>query len=189
MEQYDLSTEATNFFHDVVRRTKNEFVAPDDKVVKIFEKRTPANDFMYLIEEGECVVSIDDKDQIKKNKKPVRVLRTGDYFGEVSFIYNAHRSATVTANNYCTLGKIPADDVNELLTAYPIFKEQLTQRCIGYDDDLKIFLQSALQTIEYLKDVPLRTINRIIYSMEFAKFDKGQMLFFVEEKAEILNIV
>ena len=49
--------------------------------------------------------------------------------------------------------------MNDLMLAYPFFREQLTRRCIGYDDDLKIFLQSALQTIEYLKDVPESTIN------------------------------
>lgn len=53
----------------------------------------------------------------------------------------------------------------------------MIKRTISYDDDLKIFLESALKTIDYLQGVPDETINKIIFSMTFAKFDKGSKIF------------
>ena len=42
----------------------------------------------------------------------------------------------------------------ELFNKYPFYKEELVKRTIRYDDDLKIFLESALKTIEYFDKVP-----------------------------------
>lgn len=65
----------------------------------------------------------------------------------------------------------------------------MINRSLQYDDDLKIFLESALRTIDYLKDVPDETVNKIIFSMTFAKFDKGAMLFKADERAIMLHII
>ena len=111
-----------------------------------------------------------------KNKK-VRQLYPGDYFGEIAFLYNSKRSTSVTSTNYTTLGKIAESEVKNLLETYPFLRTELTNRTINYEDDLKIFLESALKTIDYLKDVPDSTINRVIFSMTFAKFDKGSKIF------------
>ena len=46
-----------------------------------------------------------------------------------------------------------------------------------------MFLGTALRKVDYLEDVPEDTINKIIFMMTFAKFDKGNMLFKVDEKA------
>lgn len=72
---------------------------------------------------------------------------------------------------------------------YPFFKKELISRSISYDDDLKIFLESALKTIDYLKDVPDETINKIIFSMTFAKFDKGAPIFKVDNPSHIMLII
>lgn len=47
----------------------------------------------------------------------------------------------------------------------------------------------ALRKVDYLIDVPEETINKIIFQMTFAKFDKGNWLFKVDEKATMLQIV
>mmetsp|Transcript_3612 Transcript_3612/g.5447 ORF Transcript_3612/g.5447 Transcript_3612/m.5447 type:complete len:133 (+) Transcript_3612:323-721(+) len=132
---------------------------------------------MFYIERGECLVQINDKDKMRNKSKKVRSLYPGDYFGEIAFIYNSKRQTSVTSTNYTTLGKIPEAEVFNLFDTYPKYKEELIKLTIRYDDDLKIFLESALKTIDYLRDVPDETINKIIFSMTFAKFDKGSKIF------------
>lgn len=77
----------------------------------------------------------------------------------------------------------------ELFGKYPFYKEELIKRTIRYDDDLKIFLESALKTIMYLDKVPDETINKIIFSMSFAKFDKGSKIFQVDETSGMMQII
>ena len=132
---------------------------------------------MFFIERGECIVQINDKDKMRNKSKKVRTLYPGDYFGEIAFLYDSKRSTSVTSTNYTTLGKISETEVNNMFEQYPFFREELVKRTIRYDDDLKIFLESALKTIEYLHSVPEETINKIIFSMTFAKFDKGSKIF------------
>lgn len=60
------------------------------------------------------------------------------------------------------------------------------KRTIRYDDDLKIFLESILKTVDYLQGVPEETINKIIFSMTFAKFDKGSKIFQVDDTSNIM---
>ena len=113
---------------------------------------------------------------MRNKSKEVRKLLPGEIFGEVAFLYNEKRTAMVTSNNYCTLGKIAKDDVYELFEMFPFVKADLLKRTCQYDDDVKMFLECALKAIPYLRDVPEETINRLVYSMTFAKFDKGQTL-------------
>jgi CRP-like cAMP-binding protein len=107
----------------------------------------------------------------------VRTLYPGDYFGEIAFLYNSKRSTSVTSTNYTTLALLSEIEVTSLFELYPFFREELIKRTIRYDDDLKIFLESALKTIDYLNGVPEETITKIIFSMTFASFDKGSKIF------------
>ena len=43
----------------------------------------------------------EDRSHLKTKK-----LESGDYFGEISFLYNCRRSATIKAKLYATLGCI-----------------------------------------------------------------------------------
>jgi len=69
---------------------------------------------MFFIERGGCIVQINDKDKMRNKSKKVRQLYPGDYFGEISFLYNSRRSTSVTSTNYTTLGKIPESDIKNL---------------------------------------------------------------------------
>lgn len=153
-----------------------QFVDPEARILKQNDERKE-NDFLFFIERGGCIVQINDKDKMRNKSKRVRQLFPGDYFGEIAFLYNSKRSTSVTSTNYTTLGKISYENVRVLFEQYPFFKDELIKRTISYDDDLKIFLESALKTIDYLKGVPEETINKIIFSMTFAKFDKGSKIF------------
>jgi len=172
----DLSEEGMKFFNDIVSKMQIQFEEPEARIIKQNDSQQE-NNFMFFIERGECIVQINDKDKMRNKSKKVRTLFPGDYFGEIAFLYNSKRSTSVTSTNYTTLGKIPEVEVKQLFETFPFFKQELINRTIRYDDDLKIFLESTLKTIDYLKEVPEHTINKIVFSMTFAKFDKGSKIF------------
>jgi len=73
-----------------------------------------------------------------------------------------------------------------LFILFPFFKDEIIKRTIRYDDNQKLFLECALKTIDYLNDVPDETITKIIYSLTFAKFEKGSKIFQMEEISNML---
>jgi CRP-like cAMP-binding protein len=106
-----------------------EFVIPDKKIITIFEEISD-DSFMYVIELGKCIVSISDKDKLRNKSKEVRTLMPGEIFGEVAFLYKGRRSATVTSNNYCTLGKLSKKHLEQLIDDFPQLRDIMIERTL-----------------------------------------------------------
>ena len=99
---------------------------------------------------------LQEKGDAKEGKPPgvVRTLVNGDYFGEVSPMFDCKRSATVMARNFGTYGELDKDSMTNLMNQYPLVKVFMWENIINiYDDDLKLFLSTALGSISYLKDL------------------------------------
>ena len=188
IKKKNIPAHSKDFFNEIVSLMVIQFEEPEARIIKQNDN-IGENESLFFIERGECIVEINDKDKMRNKSKKVRTLFPGDYFGEIGFIYNSKRSTSVTSTNYTTLGKISKQDVETLFTRFPFFRQELIKRTIRYDDDLKIFLESALKTIEYLQAVPDETINKIIFSMTFAKFDKGSRIFQVDETSRMMQII
>ena len=59
------------------------------------------------------------------NRSHSKKLESGDYFGEVAFMYNCKRTSTIKAKLYATLGGIDHITMNEMLRDFPDFKRHL----------------------------------------------------------------
>lgn len=131
---------------------------------------------MFFIESGECSVSVSIDSRM--TSKHVRTLYPGDYFGEIVYIIDeANRSASVMSTGYTTLSMINEKEVINLFKKFPFIKQELFKRSIKYDDDQKLFLEGVLKKIDYLKDAPSESLNKIVFSLTFAKFDSGSKIF------------
>ena len=77
-----------------------EIYMPGDFVIRQgeFDSR------LYMIMKGTCHVLI------RGNPRPVRTLKAGDYFGEVSLVTRVARSATVRAQSFCNFAVIAKED-------------------------------------------------------------------------------
>lgn len=60
--------------------------------------------------------SDEDGDEDKEKDKNKKTLTCGDFFGEVSIIYNCKRTSSVVGNTYGTYGKLQEETVLELFT-------------------------------------------------------------------------
>ena len=103
---------------------KITFVEPEEKIIVQGYRDTEG---MYLINDGFCRVHVCDKNTAsgKMQDETIRVLEKGDYFGEVSLIYDLRRTASVTSQNYCTLGKLSLKTLHSILSNFPHFRKSL----------------------------------------------------------------
>ena len=112
-------------------------------------------------------------------------LVSGDYFGEVAFLFKVKRTSTIKAKLYATLGCIDSTNMTEMLRDFPDFKNHLKSDIVKiYDDDLKLFLTATLRKIDYLSDhdkVPDEIIVQLAYACNAEIKEKGSMLYNMDE--------
>ena len=109
-------------------------------------------------------------------------LISGDYFGEVSFIFNCRRTSTIKAKLYATLGCIDHLTMLDLLRDFSEFKSLLKSDVVRlYDDDLKLFLVAALRKIDYIQDANEEVLTTLAYNCNAEIKEKGFMLYNMDE--------
>lgn len=105
-------------------------------------------DAMYVIVHGRIDIS---KQVMAGLDKSLTVLEDGDYFGEMSLLLNANRSATATALEETTLVKLGPDEFKRLLRESPevgmTMLRQLAQR-LGKTNRESILLALELALAE-----------------------------------------
>jgi hypothetical protein len=69
-------------------------------------------------------------------------------------IYGCSRTATVKANNYCTLALLSKEHFNEMIHKTPQLIDNFKLKIYHYDDNIKLFLEKQFDSIDYLKEVP-----------------------------------
>ncbi len=89
-------------------------------------KKTPQEKILEAQLEAEALaikqaqgIDISEIQSVRKQKK---LLVSGDYFGEVSFLYKCRRTATIKAKLYATLGVIDHVLFPQIIRDYPDFK-------------------------------------------------------------------
>lgn len=75
-------------------------------------------------------------------------MNPGDYFGEVSLLFNCKRTAYVKTTNYCVLARI---EKSVFLSCHKAFLDSLRQVTIKYQDTPKKFKIKLLKQIEYFE--------------------------------------
>lgn len=76
----------------------------------------------YLISKGECEVWVNDE---KRVETFVRLLRVGEYFGEVALMTQQRRTATVITKSYSNIGSISRETFDEMLIVFPDLQKYL----------------------------------------------------------------
>lgn len=116
--------------------------------------------------------------------KTQRILTEGDFFGEISLIYNCPRTATVQSFTYGTLAILSLSSFNELSYKFSDLVPELTQAVSEYDDEETLFWEYCLRWVPYFEVVDDKTISEIMYSLEKTNYDAKALLFNEEQTAD-----
>ena len=104
-------------------------------------------------------------------------------------IYGCPRTATVKANNYCTLAKLSKKNFDDMMGRHPDMLEKFKHKIYHYDDNVKLFLEKSLQSIDYLQSVPYQVKHELIYKMKKFNFEMNGFLCKIDEKATRMYII
>lgn len=122
-------------------------------------------------------------------------LRPGDMFGEVSLLFGVRRTATVKAKQYSECAYLEHKEFDQLMNAYPTFKQFLLKNILNsYDDELRIFLVTCLKQIDYLAKQPEEALVHLSMTMVAMLIEKDAYLYnaddcFVKQKTDKLVII
>ena len=104
-------------------------------------------------------------------------------------IYGCPRTASVIANNYCTIAKLSKVHFDELChkntKLIPKFKEKI----FHYDDNVKLFLEKALDSVEYMKNASVEAKHEILFKFKKINFEKGGYLYKINDIATKMYII
>lgn len=149
---------------------------------------TPWNKHKTLLSQGTTVRMIhgqeddpdNEEDQPDGSIGKTRDLVAGDFFGELSLLYDCKRTCTVAATetSYGNYGLLDEASVLKLFKDYPEFEKYLKERHLRtYTDDLTRILVDTLANIDYLRDMPRDILTHLAFCMEALKLDTDQCLY------------
>lgn len=148
-----------NIIKQIVINLTTELTQPEDVIIKHFDDTTD----MYMISKGEVVVNLID--ERKKGIHSKKSLLPGDYFGEISLIYQCKRTAQVVSQKYSTLAKLTNSKFKVIITEYPQLVDLLKEGIYKYNDKTKLFLKKTLEKVEYFNDIGLDAIHDVLYGL------------------------
>jgi HlyB family type I secretion system ABC transporter len=110
---------------------------------------------MYVVEEGRLRVFVEEDGQ----RRYIRYLRRGDFFGELSLFKGEPRATTVEAVAPCRLLRLTEATFTELLANHPEFRAQLEERIAQYD--YKVVARVPLDFAEETLPAELRVQEKV----------------------------
>ncbi len=119
---------------------------------------------MYFVAKGEDEISV--MDQRGKSHQSRKILRPGDYFGEIAMVYETKRTATITSRKYGTLAKLTKPKYKELIIEYPEIINSLKEGIYKYNDKLKNFQLKSIDKIDFFQGIGEDAQHALIYNLK-----------------------
>ncbi|PIR21244.1 MAG: hypothetical protein COV45_00430 [Deltaproteobacteria bacterium CG11_big_fil_rev_8_21_14_0_20_47_16] len=105
----------------LAKRVRTELFGSQEEIV---QQNDPGNS-LYVIVHGSCRIFVTPSGSTEQ--RPVAELQAGDFFGEMSLLTGAVRTATVIAEEDTECIVVSKDDVKDLLLAKPEIAQELSK--------------------------------------------------------------
>jgi hypothetical protein len=112
-------------FNDLPEKSFNELVSSFEPVEYpkgsiIFKEGDADADFMFVVNDGECTISIEGK----QLPQPYGIMGKGSMLGELALLYDSGRAATVTAATHVSAFRLSRDSFKTFLNHLPQQEEE-----------------------------------------------------------------
>lgn len=121
----------------------------------------------YIVEEGTLDVMISPSSSSKKHNKIGKQLKKGSYFGELSLMYNAPRSASIQATTDCSCWFVTRQTYKTILIHNKYLRNKQYKNFLKNVNVMNRPLETLMSNSE---------IERLISSLECEIYDKGDVI-------------
>lgn len=159
-----------NLIDYVLEKITTNSYPPEDEIIRQGQQ---ANE-MYFLSTGECVVMV--KDRYKKFNQE-RILKHGDFFGELALISNNKRTATVKSINYCNCALLSREDFQDFCIFFPAVLNRLKKKISTYNDKWRIFQKDMLRNVDFFSRLDENTIDELSLTLRDQFYEKDSYAF------------
>lgn len=87
------------------------------------------------------------------------------------------------------MAKMSKKGFDEMIHKYPKLISKFKEKIYHYDDNVKLFLEKSLFSIDYMKNLNLEVKHEILYKLKKLNFEKGGSLIGVNDVATRMFII
>lgn len=121
--------------------------------------------------------------------EPINEIKSGELFGEISLICGCKRTATVRTNNYTTLAYIDKHVFQDMCQQFVEVRLRLKHKLKSYNDKLKVFLKTLLQSIPFMSDLSNETLEEVSYHLKQKYYDADEIIYREGDKVDSILFV
>ena len=85
---------------------------------------------------------------IQSSNEKLKIIKSGNYFGELSILFNCRRTCSIQSHNYITLARIES---SRFLKSSYKFISSIRSKTLDYADDFKKLKIIMLKQIDYME--------------------------------------
>jgi CRP-like cAMP-binding protein len=122
-----------------------------------------------------------------KNLNQERILKPGDFFGELALIANNKRTASVKSLNYCNCALLSKEDFQDFCIFFPAVLNRLKKKISTYNDKLRVFQKQMLRSVDFFSRLAEPTIDELSLTMRDQFYEKDSYAF--ESGAPVESII
>ncbi|CDW82933.1 cyclic nucleotide-binding protein [Stylonychia lemnae] len=166
---------------------------PGDYIAREGEK----GDNIYFINKGEVQVqlnkeiqatkNLDQEAQNEKNSQEqesdideeekflatYRILKEGQFFGEVALLTKLKRTASLKSSEFTNCAYMNKDDLKTMEHYYPHIVQQFKDKIREYSDPKMHFRRLMIKNLHFLRNMSDEIVNEIICCLEVKRFSAG----------------
>lgn len=142
---------------------------------------------LYLLIQGEVSVRCPT---LQGDDAHIRFLYPSDFFGEISLLTDARRTATVVTANFCTLAVLAKEKFREIIESFPSLRSGLLAYGVEkYTEDWKVSILAVLAEIPYFSTCSKSELTEVFYALKTERYEGNAQLARRGERADRFFIV
>lgn len=118
-------------------------------------------------------------------------MSKGSLINEIPCFFEIRPQLDFEAQSYCTLAKIPNQNVKDIMQQMPKVKQSIIKKVLDnpFDLDRNYFTLQLRTKVPYFKNCSINHLKKIYYNCEHQYYEFDQIVFNSGEKCEFLYFV